>query len=53
MLKSTYDVNNNGVVDKATEIDGVTGAGNDTYYGKNASGSIGFHALSTTLMIMA
>lgn len=45
MLTSVYDIDGNGVVDKASAIDGINASGNDTYYGKNASGAIGFHAI--------
>lgn len=45
MLKSTYDTNNNGVVDKATAIDGIATAGNTKYYGTDSSGVAGFHTV--------
>jgi len=51
MLKAVYDSNGDGVVDTANSaltanaVTGVNASGNDTYYGKNASGAVGFHAL--------
>ncbi|CAL9986660.1 tail protein [Vibrio phage D81] len=45
MLASVYDINGNGIVDKASSVDGVTGSGNSTYYGKDSTGNIGFHAI--------
>lgn len=45
MLKSVYDSNGNGVVDKSSSIDGINNAANAVYYGKDASGTIGFHAI--------
>lgn len=45
MLKSVYDTDGNGIVDKASAIDGIVGSANHTYYGKNESGVIGFHAV--------
>jgi IPT/TIG domain/Repeat of unknown function (DUF5907) len=48
MLKSTYDTNNNGVVDRATTIDGLSSAGNRKYVGTNASGTAGIHSLPAT-----
>lgn len=36
MTKSTYDTDNDGVVDSAEKVEGVDAAGNSTYYGKNA-----------------
>jgi hypothetical protein len=46
MNKSTYDSNNSGAVDQADKITGVDAAGNVTYYGKDAAGTIGFHTFS-------
>jgi hypothetical protein len=46
MNKSTYDSDNSGAVDQADKITGVDAAGNVTYYGKNAAGTIGFHTFS-------
>jgi hypothetical protein len=43
MSKSVYDTNNNGVVDKASAIDGITTAGNNKIYGTNGSGVPGFY----------
>ena len=45
MTKAVYDPDNNGVIDKAAQVNGVDGAGNSTYYGKNSSGTVGFHSL--------
>jgi hypothetical protein len=46
MNKSTYDADNSGAVDQADKITGVDAAGNVTYYGKDAAGTIGFHTFS-------
>lgn len=46
MLKSTYDVNNDGIVDSSAKVNGVDVAGNRFYYGTNASGTPGFYALN-------
>jgi hypothetical protein len=46
MNKSTYDSDNSGAVDQADKITGVDAAGNVTYYGKDATGNIGFHTFS-------
>lgn len=46
MLKSTYDVNNDGIVDNSAKVNGVDVAGNRFYYGTNASGTPGFYALN-------
>jgi len=43
MNKSQYDTNNSGVVDSAEKVSGIDAAGNLSYYGKNASGTIGFY----------
>lgn len=49
MLKSVYDTNDNGKVDKAEQADnaievvGVNTAGVNSYYGTNLSGDVGFH----------
>lgn len=45
MLKATYDTDNDGSVDKADAIDGVSSAGNSKYYGTNSSGAAGFYDL--------
>lgn len=45
MLKSVYDANNNGNVDVADAIAGISGAANNVYYGKDSSGNIGFHSV--------
>ena len=45
MLKSTYDTDDNGIVDEAEAIDGVDSAGNNKYYGTDGSGTPGFHSL--------
>lgn len=51
MLKSIYDTNNDGKVnlaenaDSADSITGVQNINDNSYYGKDASGSVGFHAL--------
>lgn len=49
MLKSVYDTNNDGCVDFADEATAITGAdaaGNNQYYGTNASGAVGFYGLA-------
>lgn len=46
MLKSVYDVNNDGIVDNSAKVNGVDVAGNRFYYGTNASGTPGFYALN-------
>lgn len=46
MTKAIYDTNNNGIVDQAEKISGIDASANLTYYGKNASGQIGFHLIS-------
>ena len=43
MNKSQYDTDNSGVVDSAEKVSGIDAAGNLSYYGKNASGTIGFY----------
>lgn len=45
MLKAVYDTDNDGSVDKADAIDGVTAAGNSKYYGTNSTGAAGFYDL--------
>lgn len=45
MAKSTYDTDDNGVVDAAEKVSGVESAGNSKYYGTNASGEAGFYLL--------
>ena len=45
MLKSTYDTDDDGVVDEAEAVDGVDAAGNSKYYGTDGSGTPGFHSL--------
>lgn len=50
MDKTTYDTNSDGTVDSADSsaaIDGVATAGNDQYYGTNASGTPGFYDRKT------
>lgn len=46
MLKSVYDVNNDGIVDNSAKVNGVDTAGNRFYYGTNASGTPGFYSLN-------
>lgn len=41
--KTIYDNNSDGSVDLAHKIKGLDEAGNNTYYGKNNDGTIGFH----------
>lgn len=41
--KTIYDNNSDGSVDLADKIKGLDEAGNNTYYGKNNDGTIGFH----------
>lgn len=43
MLKAEYDPLNNGYVDIAAALFGVDLSANDTSYGKNSAGVIGFH----------
>ena len=48
MLKSVYDSNNDGRVDRADVADGLSGTALSpvsTYYGKNAAGAVGFHPI--------
>lgn len=45
MQKSVYDSDNDGVVDKAERVQGVEAAASSSYYGKDASGSVGFHKI--------
>lgn len=45
MEKADYDSNDDGVVDAADEVDGISAAGNDKYYGTNDSGTAGFYDL--------
>ena len=45
MLKSVYDSNDDGIVSAAAAVDGVGSAGNDKYYGTNATGTPGFYDL--------
>ncbi len=47
MLKTTYDPNNDGIIDRAASVNGVSAAGSNTYYGKNGAGAVGFHSLPT------
>jgi hypothetical protein len=53
MNKSTYDSDNSGAVDLADKITGVDAAGNVTYYGKDAAGTIGFHTFNAVTEISA
>ncbi len=43
MLKSVYDPGNNGVVDKASAVDGIDTAGSLKFYGTDAAGVAGFY----------
>lgn len=45
MQKSVYDSNNDGIVDKAQNVNGVDAAATDSYYGTDSKGAIGFHKL--------
>lgn len=45
MEKAVYDTDFDGVVDSAEKVEGVDEAASSTYYGKNALGVVGFHAL--------
>jgi hypothetical protein len=51
MTKAVYDTDNDGKVDiaamadQAVQVVGITSARNNYYYGKDATGVIGFHAL--------
>ncbi|AHK11953.1 hypothetical protein CHOED_093 [Vibrio phage CHOED] len=51
MLKSVYDTDNDGKVDsashadKAATLDGSSGASPSEYYGKDSTGTLGFHPL--------
>jgi hypothetical protein len=47
MSKSTYDANDDGIVDNAAKVNGVNTAGNSKYYGTNAAGAVGFHDLGS------
>lgn len=47
MDKANYDSNDNQIVDVAASIDGITGAANSTFYGKNESGVVGFHTVAS------
>ena len=51
MAKSTYDTDDDGVVDLAEGIDGMASAGNLKYYGTDASGTEGIHSLPATLTV--
>lgn len=48
MSKTNYDPNGDNVVISADKIISVDSAGNGTYYGKNDSGVVGFHAITAT-----
>lgn len=45
MLKSTYDTDNDGIVDSSEAVNGVGTAGNSKYYGTNSGGTPGFYDL--------
>lgn len=45
MLASVYDKDGNGIVDNSQKVNGVDTSANHTYYGKDQSGNIGFHAV--------
>lgn len=45
MTKAVYDTDNDGIVDIADNVEGVTTAGNDKYYGTDDKGAVGFHQL--------
>lgn len=47
MLKAEYDPNDNGWVELAAAIVGVSASANNTSYGKNSAGVVGFHARGT------
>ncbi|MGL4617724.1 MAG: hypothetical protein ACRC11_19780 [Xenococcaceae cyanobacterium] len=45
MLKATYDPNNDGIVNEATTVSGLSSSGNNKYVGTNGSGTPGIHNL--------
>ena len=49
MTKVVYDTDDDGVVDVAASVEGISGASNNEFYGKNGSGTIGFHPVSATV----
>lgn len=45
MLKATYDPADNGYVDLAAAIVGASAASNNQFYGKDGTGTLGFHTV--------